>query len=102
MGVPHQAVYTGQQLHVVAVHVTYPDALGNAVNQYEDYIWRTATGDILLHNTARARNITAEAIGYIHCPNNVLLAVSRLDVNRNTIELCGRNVGHVHGVNHVF
>ncbi|MCA9058398.1 MAG: hypothetical protein KDA85_07860 [Planctomycetaceae bacterium] len=100
-GGPVQPAGQGNQSRVVVADVTYPAALGAAVQGHADIIWRTATGATALHNTARSRNMPLGAIGYIHSINNVCLAVSRLDVQRGTIELCG-NVGHVNGGVHIF
>ena len=86
------------------VRATYPEALTTYVNSdiNERLIWETAHGDAELHNTDDARGAPADAIGYIHnYAENVLLAVSRLDTDRYTIELCGR-AGRVNGGQHVF
>jgi hypothetical protein len=72
------------------------------IGPYEQIIWSTGTGGTALHDTNRARNLPAGAIGYIHIyADNTLIAVSRLDPIRHTIELCG-DFGHVNGGMHVF
>lgn len=94
-------VQSGQVSRVVVAHVSYPACLGATVDDYEDIIWRTATGNTALHQSQKVRNLPPGAIGYIHGINNVCIAVSRLDVAAGTIEVCG-GVGHVNAGVHIF
>ena len=87
--------------NVVVAHVSYPAGLAGTVDDHENIIWRTATGNTALHQSNRVRNMPAGAIGYIHSINNVCIAVSRLDIPAGTMELCG-GVGHVNAGVHIF
>lgn len=99
-GGPVQRVGQGQASRIVTVDVSYPDAMNIA--GHEQVIWATGTGATALHVSGRVRNLPAGAIGYMHdYGNNVLIAVSRLDIVRRTIELCG-DFGHVNGGVHIF
>jgi hypothetical protein len=100
-GGPIQPVQPGQASRVVIALVTYPAGLEGTLDEHEDIVWRTATGNTALHQSNKVRNMPAGAIGYIHSINNVCIAVSRLDTAAGTIELCG-DVGHVNAGVHVF
>ena len=96
-----QSAAPGQQSRVVIAHVSFPDGLAGTVDEHEDIVWRTATGNTALHQSTRVRNMPPGAIGYIHSINNVCIAVSRLDTNAGTMELCG-GAGHVNAGVHIF
>jgi hypothetical protein len=102
-GRPVEAVAQGEESKTVVAHVSCPDGLDGYVTDlaHANEIWLTATGQRDLHQTARARGIPAGSIGYIHSTNNVLLAVSRLDAARGTIELVG-GAGSVNAGQHNF
>ena len=87
--------------NVVIAHVSYPAGLSGTVDDHEDIVWRTATGNTALHHSTKVRNMPAGAIGYIHSINNVCIAVSRLNIAAGTMELCG-DVGHVNAGVHIF
>jgi hypothetical protein len=86
---------------VWVAQVSFPDGLERYIDDHEDIIWRTAVGHTDLHKSTKVRNMPPGAIGYIHSINNVCLAVSRLDVDAGTMELCG-GVGHVNNNVHIF
>ena len=100
-GGPVQPATPGQESRVLVAHVSYPSGLEAIVNDHEDIIWRTATGNTKLHRSEKVRNMPAGAIGYIHSINNVCIAVSRLNENAGTMELCG-GAGSVNNGVHTF
>jgi hypothetical protein len=96
-----QPVQQGQATRIVVAHVSYPVGLSSTVDDHEDIIWRTATGNTALHQSTRVRNMPPGAIGYIHSINNVCIAVSRIKAEEGTMEMCG-GVGHVNAGVHIF
>jgi hypothetical protein len=97
-----QPAAQGETSTVVVAHVSFPDGLAAAVKTYEQAIWATATGATALHNSNKVTGMPAEGIGYIHIyADNALIAVSRLNTDAGTIELCG-NLGKVKGGKHQF
>ena len=96
-GTAPKPVKQGEKSTAIEVQVTYDSKVN--IKGHEKDVFLTALGLKDLHKTAKAQGVgNVPAIGYIHCGDDTLFLVSRLDKAKHTIQIDkqGKVSGGVH------
>ncbi|HZS83040.1 MAG TPA: hypothetical protein VFA50_09210 [Stellaceae bacterium] len=85
-GTPAKAVKQGEKSTAIEVQVTYDSKVN--IKGHEKDVFLTALGLKKLHGTEKAQGVgNIPAKGYIHCGDDTLYLVSRLDTAKHTIQI---------------